>query len=134
MNGVGFNKDIKEHRPKGEGFCGEHRPECFVPKHPCDDHKHSFNDGFTGVYELARKHGFEGTERDYLNSLRGRDGKSAYLAAVEGGFTGSEEDFNLFLAMRTDYAAWIGTVEEYNALSAEEKNRDKVIHYIIEEV
>lgn len=130
MSGIGFNESVD--LKNGEGFCGRPQEDGFKEKP--SDHRHCYNDGFTGVYELAVKHGFTGTERDYLNSLRGRDGKSAYRAAVEGGFTGSEDDFNFFLSMRTDYAAWVGTVEEYNALTEEEKNRDKVIHYIIEEV
>lgn len=31
----------------------------------------SYTDGFTGIYELAVKHGFEGDERDFLLALKG---------------------------------------------------------------
>lgn len=45
------------------------------------------------AYEIAVKHGFEGTEEDFLAELRGKDGLSAYETAVKYGFKGTEADF-----------------------------------------
>ena len=51
------------------------------------------------AYEIAVEHGFEGTEEEWLESLKGEpgppgaDGKSAYEIAVEHGFEGSEEEW-----------------------------------------
>ena len=42
------------------------------------------------AYELAVENGFEGTEKEWLASLKG---KSAYEIAVENGFVGSEEEW-----------------------------------------
>lgn len=52
-----------------------------------------WNDGFTGLYELAQKQGFRGTEREFLLWLRGPAGKSVYQLAVENGFDGTEEEY-----------------------------------------
>lgn len=49
-------------------------------------------DGYS-AYEIARIHGFEGTEEEWLQSLVGADGKSAYELAVENGFKGTEEEW-----------------------------------------
>ena len=54
---------------------------------------------FLSAYAIAVKHGYAGTEEEWLESLRGpegkpgADGKSAYQYAVEGGYTGTEEAF-----------------------------------------
>ena len=45
------------------------------------------------AYNIACKHGFEGTVEDWLLSLKGDPGKSAYEMAVEAGFIGSEEEW-----------------------------------------
>lgn len=48
------------------------------------------------AYDIAVDTGFEGTEEEWLESLRGKDGengKSAYDIAVEAGYTGTIEDF-----------------------------------------
>ena len=54
------------------------------------------------AYEIAQEKGFEGTEVEWLASLKGADGekgapgtdgKSAYAYALDGGYTGTEEDF-----------------------------------------
>ena len=44
-------------------------------------------------YQLAVKHGFQGTEEEYLDSLHGAPGKDLYQAAVERGYKGSFDDF-----------------------------------------
>lgn len=70
--------------------------------------------GFDGAdgksaYQIAVDHGFEGTEEEWLESLKGsgssggsgtgspgkdgKDGKSAYEIAVDNGFVGSESDW-----------------------------------------
>ena len=45
------------------------------------------------AYNIARKHGFEGTVEEWLESLRGGTGKSAYELAVMAGFEGSLEEW-----------------------------------------
>ena len=51
------------------------------------------------AYEIAVEHGFEGTEEEWLESLKGEpgppgaDGKSAYEIAVDNGFEGTEEEW-----------------------------------------
>ena len=42
------------------------------------------------AYAIAVQNGFEGTEEEWLESLKG---KSAYDYAKEGGFTGTETEF-----------------------------------------
>ena len=41
------------------------------------------------AYDLAVELGFKGTVKEFLYSLRGKDGKSAYELACEHGFRGS---------------------------------------------
>ncbi len=59
------------------------------------------SDGLS-AYEIAVQNGFEGTEQDWLISLRGADGldgtdgingKSAYDIAVDNGFVGTEQEW-----------------------------------------
>lgn len=59
------------------------------------------------AYQLAVDGGFEGTEEEWLASLKGADGgqgtagapgKSAYQYAVDGGYTGTEEEFSALIA------------------------------------
>lgn len=50
------------------------------------------------AYEIAVANGFKGTEKEWLDSLKGAngsssDGKSAYEIAVENGFKGTEEEW-----------------------------------------
>lgn len=45
------------------------------------------------AYQIAVINGFEGSEEEWLESLKGDDGKSAFTYAQEGGYTGSEADF-----------------------------------------
>lgn len=47
----------------------------------------------SSAYEIAVRKGFEGTEEEWLESLKGKNGKTAYEYAVEGGYTGTEEEF-----------------------------------------
>lgn len=51
------------------------------------------NGYYLSAYAIAVKHGYTGTEEDWLASLKGENGESAYAAAVRGGYEGSEEDF-----------------------------------------
>lgn len=48
---------------------------------------------YISAYQIAVDHGFEGTEEEWLESLKGEDGKSAYEIAVEHGYVGSIEDW-----------------------------------------
>lgn len=50
------------------------------------------------AYGIAVKNGFEGTEEEWLESLKGTPGKSAYQYAKEGGYTGTEAEFAKKLA------------------------------------
>ncbi len=45
------------------------------------------------AYEIAVEHGYQGTEEQWLASLKGADGKSAYEIAVEHGYVGTEEQW-----------------------------------------
>ena len=45
------------------------------------------------AYEIAVLNGFEGTEQEWLESLKGESGKSIYQYAKDGGYVGTEEDF-----------------------------------------
>lgn len=51
------------------------------------------------AYELAVENGFEGTEQQWLNSLKGNqgnpgsEGKSAYQLAVANGYAGTEQQW-----------------------------------------
>lgn len=49
------------------------------------------------AYQIAVANGFVGTEVQWLESLRGADGRSAYQLAVENGFQGSEAQWLLSL-------------------------------------
>lgn len=56
------------------------------------------------AYEIAVKRGFNGTEEEWLESLRGKNGaagKSAYQYAKEGGYTGTEDEFRAKMAEET---------------------------------
>ena len=48
---------------------------------------------FVSAYSIAVQNGFKGTEKEWLESLKGEDGKSAYEIAVESGFEGTEEEW-----------------------------------------
>lgn len=51
------------------------------------------NGYYLSAYAIAVKHGYTGTEEQWLASLKGENGESAYAAAVRGGYEGSEADF-----------------------------------------
>ena len=61
------------------------------------------------AYGIAVKHGFAGTETEWLESLRGD--KSAYAAARAGGYTGTETEFY------ADLAAFGGLAAELEGLA-----------------
>ena len=53
----------------------------------------SYNNG-ESAYQIWLRHGHTGTEEDFLDSLKGEPGESAYEQAVKGGyFSGTEEEF-----------------------------------------
>lgn len=56
--------------------------------------------GSAGIsaYQAWLNEGNEGTEQDFLDSLVGADGKTAYGSAQDGGYTGTEAQFNTDLA------------------------------------
>ena len=53
------------------------------------------------AYEIAVEHGYQGTEEQWLDSLKGADGKSAYEIAVEHGYVGTEEQWLVSLKGET---------------------------------
>lgn len=60
---------------------------------------------YLSAYALAVKHGFQGTEEEWLESLTGPPGpggKSAYDYAREGGYTGTEAEFALQMLRELD--------------------------------
>lgn len=79
MSGIGFNDSVD--LQNGEGFCGRPKEEGFH-EHP-ETHRHCYNDGFTGVYELAQKYGFTGTEQEFLASLKGVKGDGVYVDHID---------------------------------------------------
>jgi len=79
MSGIGFKEYVD--LENGEGFCGRPKEEGFK-EHP-ETHRHCYNDGFTGVYELAQKYGFTGTEQEFLASLIGVKGDGVYIDHID---------------------------------------------------
>ena len=53
------------------------------------------------AYGLAVKHGYQGTEEEWLASLQGHD---AYTEAVKAGYEGTEQEFYAMLAAAADTA------------------------------
>jgi len=45
------------------------------------------------AYQIAVKNGFEGTEKEWLDSIEAIEGKSAYQIAVENGYKGTEKEW-----------------------------------------
>lgn len=45
------------------------------------------------AYQVAVLNGFEGSEQDWLGSLKGENGKSVYQYALECGYVGTEQEF-----------------------------------------
>jgi len=78
------------------------------------------------AYELAVDNGFEGTEEEWLASLKGEDGvigsdgASAYEIAVDNGFEGTEEEW-LASLRASEYASEeglpIGTIIAYSGVN-----------------
>lgn len=48
---------------------------------------------YLSAYAIAVAHGFRGSEEQWLESLKGKPGKSAYEVAVECGFVGTKEEW-----------------------------------------
>lgn len=48
---------------------------------------------YLSAYSIAVLHGFDGTEEEWLEHLKGAPGRSAYEDAVAHGYTGTEEEF-----------------------------------------
>lgn len=60
---------------------------------------------FVSAYSIAVNNGFLGTEEEWLESLKGKDGKdgkSAYDIAKEAGYEGTETEFATLLAKLQD--------------------------------
>lgn len=79
MSGIGFKSSVD--LKNGEGFCGRPKEEEF--REQPEMHRHCYNDGFTGVYELAQKYGFTGTEQEFLASLKGVKGDGVYVDHID---------------------------------------------------
>lgn len=73
------------------------------------------------AYELAVAGGYEGTQSEWLASLKGEPGKSAYEVAVAGGYEGTESEWLAGLIGATGLSAYelallqgfVGTVDEW---------------------
>lgn len=70
------------------------------------------------AYAIALKHGFEGTEDEWLKSLNGEAGKSAYQSAVDAGFVGTEAEWLDSLKGKSAYQiaienGFLGTEQDY---------------------
>ena len=77
------------------------------------------------AYEIAVAGGYEGTETEWLASLKGEPGKSAYEVAVAGGYDGTESEWLASLIGET--GEQLGLMSARDALKkAEEKNLDLV--------
>ena len=83
------------------------------------------------AYEIAVSNGFEGTEAEWLESLKGEQGvqgiqgvtgKSAYEYAQQGGYNGTEEEFQEKLATECRPASWLPTAEEVGAAPTSHKH------------
>lgn len=66
-------------------------------------------------YGIAVKHGFKGTEEEWLESLHGRDGKNGVIDLNSG----------------NEFRIWVGSLEEYNALP---DLMDDVLYFLEEPV
>ena len=55
------------------------------------------------AYGLACAEGFKGNLKEWLASIKGEPGTTCYEAAAAGGYEGSEEEFNVLLAAMADY-------------------------------
>lgn len=82
---------------------------------------------YVTAYGLAVKRGFHGSEEEWLASLRGETGKSAYQYALEAGFEGSEELFreSQLNNGKTAYeyaveGGYTGTKEDFSKMLASE--------------
>ena len=102
-------KDIPIDLGVGEG--GSTIPKLYDYFKQIDDYIEELKSGGTqgppgkSAYEIAVENGFEGTEQEWLESLKGEkgdagpqgpkgeDGKSAYEIAVENGFEGTEQEW-----------------------------------------
>lgn len=73
------------------------------------------------AYEIAVAGGYEGTEAEWLASLKGEPGASAYKIAVAGGYNGTEAEWLASLIGATGLSAYelavlngfIGTVDDW---------------------
>ena len=73
------------------------------------------------AYEIAVAGGYEGTQAEWLESLKGEPGKSAYEVAVAGGYDGTESEWLASLIGETGLSAYelaalqgfSGTVDEW---------------------
>lgn len=75
-------------------------------------------DGIDTGYDIAVKNGFEGTEEEWLASLKGGKGdpgKSAYQYAYDGGYKGTEADFNAKLIELLSIDVYGGQMEDIDS-------------------
>lgn len=72
------------------------------------------------AYQIALKHGFVGTEDDWLESLHGENGKNAYDLAVDCGFEGTLDEWIASLKGKDAYELAVengfqGTIDDWFA-------------------
>lgn len=65
-------------------------------------------EGLRGLnnYQLAVKHGYQGTEEEWLKTLKGESGDDAYEVAKKAGYTGSREEWLKTLIGATGLSAY----------------------------
>lgn len=72
------------------------------------------------AYEIAVRHGFVGTEEEWLASMQG---KSAYQYAKDGGYTGTEAEFAAKLASE-EAASALTTYTEVDGVGSQQNEAD----------
>ncbi len=74
---------------------------------------------YLSAYAIAVQHGFDGTEDEWLEKLKGEKGEDAYDTAQKYGYTGTREEFGRDQAMFAESAAQVRRDRESASQSAE---------------
>lgn len=83
-------------------------------------------------YERAKElQGFEGTEEDYLQSLHGATGESIYEMAKRNGFVGSEDEYLKSQKGKSAYQIYLDTTTDNPKLTEEQWAKVNDYHYAI---
>lgn len=74
---------------------------------------------YLSAYAIAVQHGFDGTEDEWLEKLKGEKGEDAYDTAQKYGYTGTREEFGRDQAMFAESAAQVRRDRESASASSE---------------